>query len=1091
MLRKNNIISLVLLFIANCSWAEIYLPLNQQGVLKAKSLVEKGEGQFIFSQSEREYLVSNGKEALSYSIESETSLGSKNFKVEKNHSLSFDRPALLNQSFEKQPFPSDSHSEQWALNNRGGGFELALSEIDVVNYQGKKGEDIQLQELPEETDRIIKVAVLDTGIDYSHPDLKGMIHQTPSECKALLEYGTCLDQNPDKQICHDRFQKLDSDGNGYPLDCSGWNVTKVGDQLSTGIRGNNDASDQVGHGTHVAGIIAALRDGKGVSGISSKVKILPVKVLDETEDGRSGLNADLPGSQERGLPELSSFGDVVARGFLYALRSGADIINMSLGWSRGVDSQLIRELISLANEQGVLVVASAGNDSNHKPIFPCIYPEVICVAGHSADGSLSTITNFGPSVDIAAPGHHILSTWPQDRVSYYFTERRGYEFLNGTSMAAPHVVGGLVRLLNQGYSPSESRSRLLLGARQSLKSSIDINANSKFTQSGNLSLAGAFEVQPRPFILPKQKGPLFFVWDGEAQEITAKVKLKNYWVIGKKILVNISMKDSSHLDLAIETSEFTLDEFDQNQEIEIPLSLKILNQNLGSEFDLVFEYRDEDQRLGKFYLQAEIIVPILPNKKRANSIEYPITLSDGVNINPDSQINTILDVVSGKPSDYLVFYENKRRKTWEFTLLKREKLENGNFQFTGKNTKKLKVGRGKLLGLYKLDIDGDDLPNYVLGLEESKRNRAGDDDRTNTRKQARFEFYDQDFNQVDVQFAGQNQKSFTYDNETSILPANFNWVKTNNGFSLAWITNGLLPEAEIPTKFDPFGEPFKNSQKIRFYYIGKEGLKTLKAPEGYDFVEILTTDQSQREEGVLPVLLVKGSDFDRTFYLSEVKDFQFGEVKPLLFPQYHMIGGLDPLETLSLNPVDAAYGTSFGGLSSLNRYKLTSIGHLNREIDYHQSNIKPLNSLYRPHRLSGVFVEEDSMKYFVQTQYSLEFKDTGSGEQFSTSLKRFSFLPGYFFDNFFLPVAVEHGDKYLPAMTVPSGLGVSLSTEVIMPRIEDGEVVGLYRPAKFRNLPAGGCHELNFERRRSNEPAKLVYFCGNKIILMKLKTAPL
>ncbi|WP_079977603.1 S8 family peptidase [Halococcus sediminicola] len=182
------------------------------------------------------------------------------------------------------------------------------------------------------------------------------------------------------------------------------------------------------HGTHVAGIVAAGTDNEiGIAGISNAT-LLGVRVLDKSG---SGYTAD------------------VADGIQWAADNGADVINLSLG---GGFTETLQTAVSYAHEQGVLLVAAAGNDYGGSVDYPAAYDECLAVSALDPDGSLASYSNRGPEIDLAAPGTNVLSTWTDD----------GYETLSGTSMAAP-VVSGVAALVlsEQDLSNTDLRERLL------------------------------------------------------------------------------------------------------------------------------------------------------------------------------------------------------------------------------------------------------------------------------------------------------------------------------------------------------------------------------------------------------------------------------------------------------------------------------------------------------------------------------------------------------------------------------------------------------------------------------------------------------
>lgn len=209
---------------------------------------------------------------------------------------------------------------------------------------------------------------------------------------------------------------VDSGVDGSHPDLSGAMVAGVNTRTDRGDY-TPPTQDLDGHGTHVAGIIAA-RDGngKGGAGVAPGASIMPVKVLDS--DG-SGWMAD------------------VIEGIIWATDHGADVINMSLG---GADADFSAPAVEYARSQGVVVVAAAGNESSAAPSYPAALPGVVSVSALEEDGSVASYSNYGSTIDLAAPGSHILSTVPD-----------GYAYMSGTSMAAPYVAG--VAALIRAASP--------------------------------------------------------------------------------------------------------------------------------------------------------------------------------------------------------------------------------------------------------------------------------------------------------------------------------------------------------------------------------------------------------------------------------------------------------------------------------------------------------------------------------------------------------------------------------------------------------------------------------------------------------------
>lgn len=241
-----------------------------------------------------------------------------------------------------------------------------------------------------EEHRQVIVAVIDTGIDINHPDLKDSIWVNEDEIPG---------------------DGIDNDGNGYVDDVNGWDFFYENNQVYVGRQDD--------HGTHAAGTIAATRKSVGIAGIADNkyVKIMPVKAL----------------GTDYGLGEESA----VINAIRYAEANGASICNLSFG-----TTQYYPELEKVMQESKMLFIVAAGNgDANGKgididitPDYPSCYDldNVISVANLMFDGNLEESSNYGiKNVDIAAPGTYIVST----------TTNNGYGFMTGTSMAAPMVTG--------------------------------------------------------------------------------------------------------------------------------------------------------------------------------------------------------------------------------------------------------------------------------------------------------------------------------------------------------------------------------------------------------------------------------------------------------------------------------------------------------------------------------------------------------------------------------------------------------------------------------------------------------------------------
>lgn len=183
--------------------------------------------------------------------------------------------------------------------------------------------------------------------------------------------------------------------------------------------------DDVGHGTHVAGIIGAnVNNREGVAGMTWVNPILPVKALDSTGSGTTYS---------------------VAEGIIWATDNGAKVINLSLG--NYVDGAFLHDAVKYAFDRDVVLIAATGNDNTKRPGYPAAYPEVFAVSATDADDKRASYSNYGNYVDVVAPGTSIASTYPNNQ----------YAALSGTSMASPHVtaLAALIRSINPGLKNTE------------------------------------------------------------------------------------------------------------------------------------------------------------------------------------------------------------------------------------------------------------------------------------------------------------------------------------------------------------------------------------------------------------------------------------------------------------------------------------------------------------------------------------------------------------------------------------------------------------------------------------------------------------
>lgn len=296
-------------------------------------------------------------------------------------------------SIDSVVYPNDpGYQYLWGLHNTGQAPFYGLDDADI--------DAPDAWSITTGTPTVV-VAVVDTGVDYTHPDLAANIWQNTGEI----------------------INGVDDDGNGYIDDIRGWNF----------VSKNNDPMDDNGHGTHCAGTIAAVgNNGIGVIGTAWNVKIMPLKFL----------NAQGSGYVSDAISAI-----------LYANQKGAAVISNS--WSGTGYTQSLKDAIDASSAVVVCAAGNSGANADVSPQYPAAFTSsnILSVAATDYNDNLASFSNYGAtSVDLAAPGVSIYST----------TKSGSYQYLSGTSMATPHVAGvaALIKSQNPALSGVQIRNRI-------------------------------------------------------------------------------------------------------------------------------------------------------------------------------------------------------------------------------------------------------------------------------------------------------------------------------------------------------------------------------------------------------------------------------------------------------------------------------------------------------------------------------------------------------------------------------------------------------------------------------------------------------
>ena len=358
--------------------------------------------------------------------------------TEKNMIYAQQKEVVYKAFAEKLTFSDKYFNYQWGMDNDG---SLKYSEQvggkmikqPVTNVEAEKDVDIDLPEVRAKYSggsKEVIVAIIDTGVDYNHEDLKDVLWVNKGEIPG---------------------NGIDDDGNGYIDDVNGWNFY---DENNILYNGKTDT-----HGTHIAGTIIANINSTGIAGVAgnSRVKIMVIKAL--------------------GGDDESGFTSGIVDAIHYAENMGATICNFSFG-TENTDKYMEE---AIRDSKMLFIVASGNGDADTgegynidtKPMYPASYgyDNIISVANLQADGKLHISSNYSyNAVDIAAPGSRILSTIDSETFSSGYASGKmptPYAYMTGTSMAAPFVAGTAALLYSEfpGITLSQVRESILGGVK--------------------------------------------------------------------------------------------------------------------------------------------------------------------------------------------------------------------------------------------------------------------------------------------------------------------------------------------------------------------------------------------------------------------------------------------------------------------------------------------------------------------------------------------------------------------------------------------------------------------------------------------------
>lgn len=865
---------------------------------------------------------------------------------------------------------------QWGLLNQGQTYYKEKDDIHNLPFTGTPGNDVQWEKLFKTTSKERPVvAVLDSGLDMNHPDIKENLWSNENECG--------------------KDPKVDNDNNQLAGDCHGWNFTEAID--SDQAKNPNDID---GHGTHVAGIIAAAQNGEGIVGVAPRALIMPIKVMKDTES-----KSDVASS------------DAFARGILYAVSKKVQVINMSLGWPRSLETKYLRDAINIAIDAGIIIVAAAGNNNSVEPLFPCAYEGVVCVAASTLDGTFAGFSNYGSHVDTIAPGEGILSLNPTMYEPEFFPIS-GYDIKSGTSQASPMVAGLIANAIAQekGITSNEILARLYLGTKNSDKD--------KYVMGGNATWDSISTKVAESVIRPVLKRVRQITIRAQVMDAKVIVPVKNYGTLSGPVEVKVeSLSAGITLADGVKTFEsipmgstedvtVAVTGIDLNREANITLKVTITengeSQSYSNEIPVVRDIRGETgfKKLPFVFLDKPLPVGGVRNGLVA------ATISTVESFNQTGAHDFFMKrLIKSKIED-----ESGRL---EITIFNRF-----NNKFVQAPNLVLLENVVSLVNLIRVDLNTDGKEDYfvqTLNLKDGK-------------KYLDYHFYNSEMKPLWDKFPGAKlDLDLSVDSFADVTFINFTHSTLGKILVPAYFSNGQLPKIDQPKntfqRFDSgkkkrlyYLEPLTDSFRVRTLTtnIWEENLKTELKAKWFATVEnenILPASETDKKNGQIRVILSVGLGTKRDIFIAtfDGKSAQKSARLPQLVLQTEEI---DPVYAVTSNGLETQ-GEVYFNIYDRTRAKLVTTKDSQQDGQYVYEHDAETD-LVAGHLMT--FAKDTKKFSVIQTREELiGLTKVGSDVTISKRPKlRYSFLSQKLLAELYSPVTYKRSSDLRPALYVDS-----------------------------------------------------------------------
>jgi subtilisin family serine protease len=1019
----------------------------------------------------------------------------------------------------------DLQALQWAFGNNGEAQNVDIDPLTFYKVPGRAGEDLGLRGVSQIKGQKVLVAVLDTGVQQDHPALKSILHRNESECLALEKFLACTKENKradcEKIWMDPKNPEVDLDQNGFPLDCSGWSL--LSGTNAAGITGSPDYSDSHGHGTHVAGIIGADRAAGGTKGVSQNVEVLAVQVIGGgPNEPIKPLSVELdPHEVKLPRPSRQTFlADMVGRGVIYAINSGAKVISFSMGWPENQDSAFMRSMITEAQKRGIIVVAAAGNDSTRALLRPCAYPGVVCVGASGPDGAIAHYSNYGSGVDIVAPGTNILSTYPQSKRPIHLRQTIGYEYLTGTSQATPYISGILAELLSRGYPAQEAVARLLASARP-VQKPLDLIAGTphspeksdgsllrsaldqrKYVLTGNVDVKAALQMAPEPMLVPVNKGQIEIKWNRQSEKLITQFAVKNIWqslhADAFRFQVEVKKDSQDSIRPQIDSLEISPEggEWKTGETRTIKVVLRISDDvpeksRIPSEIDLVVR-TEAKGKVRQFVVETDIVTSVSAEQFANGSLPGMQSIPIVGMPQERTEFIPVEENLDGKfKQDY--WLSSYSKDEWKFWLMSQD--AQGAYKIRGPVkipalSKNVDYARIHFL---RTDIGQDGSAEYILSVYDDQSA-----EKEPTPSPNHYVVFNSDLRKIE---------EYSYDSKKSQIPYSdgIKWMKIGGTLRPVWLGPGYDPDKKRDL-WDIWQDPEDRdeAQELRLYYLNeKNELKALQKHQNYKLIDILQPTLEQKARGVVPILLAKNRGTEnRPSYIYDFALAEMLEGKVENFRAIDLFAGEQVYRNLLDTRVGQVLTLDYEDEVSKGTFWFSEGRSKEQRLSVLLSDVREItNKSLRALRdkvdaalwVRTVFAGSALSGAFVLTNSEVQYHDLRTGGSVQKSMERYSFFPNSVMTNLQYPLTVDEQSMQtkLPALFTTESSGLSRGVKITVPHYKDGKLVELVAPAKLRLRAESGCKPMeNPVWGGKKTAAFLDYYCadrsGQKMVRVEL-----